>query len=340
MIVAALAGMLSVTGSASAETWTVTPSLSVGAIYDDNLFFDQARLAGAGLRAGPVLSVELKRTTRLTLLGRAGWDSEYFGDPAVSSWSARRSAGVAARYRLGTYTTASLSGDYSMTAYAAELLPTTGVEFGRRTAESFGSKLELEHRLSPKVVVRLGGGMQTLQLERAGSGLTLQLSSDAEVALLLTPHTTLRVQAGPRYLDGSYGGHVGGTLERARPRTRMSVSYERGRSLVFDRVLVVEGYAATFSYRLSRALVVSASPALFRQWERAVEQRSWHISETGSYRARSWLTVFVNHAYVVQDGGFFVGPLRSGRGRDPISRNTLTAGFTLMPQHFQEEPKP
>ena len=122
MMVAALAGVLGVTASARAGTWTVTPSLSVSAIYDDNLFFNDARLGATGLRAGPALIAEYQGSARFRLLGRAAVDSEYFGDPQVSSWAARRSAGLTARYRLGAHTTASLSGDYALSAYAAEVL--------------------------------------------------------------------------------------------------------------------------------------------------------------------------------------------------------------------------
>ena len=338
-VLAALAGMIGMAASASAETWTVIPTLSVGAIYDDNLFFDDARLEAAGLRAGPALSLEYQPTVRLKLLGRAGLDSEYFGDPSASNWDARRSAGLTARYRLGSHTTVSLSGDYALTAYAAELLPSAGVDFGRRRAESLGGKVELEHRLSSRVLLRVGSGIEAFQLERSGLGLRSQIGSDAALLLQVAPHTTLSVQTGPRYLAGSLSPHVAGSLERTRTRTRLSLGYERGRSLVFDRTLVVEGYSVRLSYRLSRALTVSASPALFRQWERATEQRSWHADGIAAYRARSWLTAFVNYSYVVQDRGFYVNPLTRLQGAPQLWQNVLSAGFTLVPRHVREAPK-
>src|SRR5436309_12546500 len=80
MIVAALAGVLGVAASGGAETWTVVPSLFVGATYDDNLFFDDARLGALGPHAGPMLRVEYQPTARLKVQGRAGLDSEYFGE--------------------------------------------------------------------------------------------------------------------------------------------------------------------------------------------------------------------------------------------------------------------
>ena len=336
MMVAALAGVLGVTASARAGTWTVTPSLSVSAIYDDNLFFNDARLGATGLRAGPALIAEYQGSARFRLLGRAAVDSEYFGDPQVSSWAARRSAGLTARYRLGAHTTASLSGDYALSAYAAELVPTVGVEYGRRTAESLGTQVELEHRISSKIVLRLGYAMQALRLEGAGPGPGSQLSSDTELALQVAPHTILRLQAGPNYVTGSLGAHVAANVERTRPRTRLSVAYERGRTLVFDRTLVVESYTARLSYRVSPAINVSASPALFRQWQFAAEQRSWHIGGTVWYRATSRLAAFVNHGYVVQDRGFFINPLTDRRGPPQLSRNSLTAGFIVGP-HLREE---
>src|SRR2546427_4347556 len=122
MMVAALAGVLGMAANARAQTWTVIPSLSVGATYDDNLFFDADRLGGVGLRGGPALSVACQPTARFKLLGRVGLDSEYFGDPKTSSWAARRNAGLSASYQLGEFTTATLSGDYALSAYAAELI--------------------------------------------------------------------------------------------------------------------------------------------------------------------------------------------------------------------------
>ena len=340
VIVAALASVLGMAASGSAETWTVVPSLDVGARYDDNLFFNDARRGATGLRAGPALSVEYQPTSRFKLLGRAGLDSEYSGESEASLWAARQSAALTAQYRLGAFTSISLSGEYALTAYAAELIPSVGVEYGRRTGESLGSKLELEHRLSSKVLLRAGGGVLALRLDGSGRGLRTQLSSDTGLVVLITPHTTLAVQFGPRYIAGSLSGHVAGALERTRPRTRLSIGYERGRSLVFDRTLVVESYAARFSYRLSPGLTVSASPALFRQWERSEEQRSWYIEGAASYRARSWLTVFVNHTYVVQHRGLFIEPLTDRPGPASLSRNTLAAGFTLVPRHVPEESKP
>ena len=215
-----------------------------------------------------------------------------------------------------------------------------GVEYGRRAAESFGSRLELEHRVNSKIVLRAGYGVQSLQLERSGLGLRSQLSSDADLVFRVAPHTTLRMQVGPRYIEGSFSAHVAGSLERTRPRTRLSIGYERGRNLAFDRTLVVESYAAGFSYRLSPALNVSVSPALFRQWEFSREQRLWHVEGSASYRARSWLGVFVSYAYVLEDRGLFVDPLTLRRQPSPLWRNTLIAGLTLVPYHVRKESKP
>jgi hypothetical protein len=338
MMVAALASVLGMAANGRAETWTVVPSLYVGARYDDNLFFNNARLGAAGLRAGPALSVEYQPTVRLKLLGRAGLDSEYSTESEASRWPARQNAALTARYRLGAFTSVSLSGEYARTAYAAELIPSVGVEYGRRTGESLGSKLELEHRVSSKIVLRAGGGVLALRLEGSGRGLRSQLSSDAGLVFLVTPHTRLAVQVGPRYLAGSLSGYVSGALERTRPRTRLFVGYERGRSLVFDRTLVIESYAARLSYRLSPGLTVSTSPALFRQWEHSEEQRSWRIEGAALYRARSWLTVFVNHTYVLQRG-LFIEPLTDPGGPPRLSRNILAAGFSLMPDHVAKESK-
>src|SRR5438132_626143 len=82
-----------------------------------------------------------------------------------------------------------------------------GVEFGRRAADSFGSRLELEHRVSSNIVLRAGYGVQSLELERSGRGLRSQLSSDADLVFRVAPHTTLRMQVGPRYIEGSFSAH-------------------------------------------------------------------------------------------------------------------------------------
>ena len=337
VIAAALAGVLGVAASAAADTWTVVPTMSLSAIYDDNLFFTDARLGAAGLMAGSAVSVEYRPSARFSMLGRAGLDSEYFGEPQVSNWAARRNAGLTARYRLGAFTSVSLSGDYALSAYAGELVPTAGVDYGRRAAESLGGQVEIEHRVNSKIVLRAGYAVQTLQLEGSSAGPRSQLSSDSDITLQLTPHTTLRMQVGPRYLAGALSAHVAATVERARPRTQLSFGYERGRSLVFDRTLVIESYAAKLSFRLSRAVTLSASPALFRQWELSTEQRSWHMGGNASYRASRWLTIYANHAYVLQDRGFFIDPRANRPGSPQLSRNTLTAGVSISPRAGREE---
>ena len=77
---------------------------------------------------------------------------------------------------MGAFTTASLSAEYAETAYAAELIPSAGVEYGRRTAEGLRSKLELERRVSSKVALRAGCGVQALRLEGSGRGLESQFT--------------------------------------------------------------------------------------------------------------------------------------------------------------------
>jgi hypothetical protein len=336
---AALAGVLGMAASASAETWAVVPSVSVSAIYDDNLFFNEARLAAVGLRVVPALSLEYRPSARFELLGRAGLVSEYYGEAEFNRWAAGRNADLTARYRLGEYTTVSLAGDYTVSAYAADVLPPVGVDYGRRTAESFGGKLELQHRLSPQITLRAGYDMQAFRLE-GGHGPVSLLSSDADFVFRLTPHTTLSLKVGPRYLAGSFGAYVGGTVERKLARARLSVGYERANTLAFLRTLVVESYTARVSYLLSPALTVSATPALYRHWEHsAAEQRWWHIDAAGAYRARQWLTVFLSYAYVMQDRGLFIDPFTSRRGPPQLSRNALAAGFILTPRHARREPE-
>jgi hypothetical protein len=329
----ALASLLGMAAGSRAETWTVVPSLYVGAIYDDNLFYDDARVGVLGVQTGPVLSLEYQPSARLTLLGRAGWDSEYFAESAPSNWAAGRAATLTARYRPGEFTTASFSGGYARSAYAAELIPTAGVEYGRRTAESATGTLQVERRVSSRVVLRAGAGVQGLRLDGSEGEWNSQLSSAAELGLLVAPQTALTLRAGPRYLSGSWSPHVAGSLERVRPRTRLFIGYERGRGLVFDRTLDIESYSARVSYRLSPTLSVSASPALYRQWERAEEQRSWRIEGRTRYRARSWLTVLVDYAYVTQNGGLFIDRPAATR----LSRNTLTAGFVIGPKAVGEQ---
>jgi len=333
-LMAALA-VLSVATNGNAGGFTVIPSLSVGAMYDDNIFFNPARLYGAGLRAAPALSVEYQPTARLSLFGRAGLDSEYFGDSQADSGAARRNASLTASYRVGPRTTASVAADYAFSAYAAELLPAVGIEYGRRTAESFGGRLELAQRIGRQITLRAGYGVQSYQLERSGRGLRSQLTPDVNVALQVAPRTTLNLQAGPRFFAGAVSGYGAATLERVVPRGRVSLGYARGRSLAFDRTILVESYTARVSLQLSPALRVTASPSLFRQWEHATEHRTWQVQEVASYRTHSWMALFVSHAYVLEDRD----PLRVSPGVNQLERNTLSAGFTLMPHQATEASK-
>jgi hypothetical protein len=335
---ASVAALLGVASTAHAQRWTVVPSVSVSAVYDDNLFLTETARAAAGVRVGPGVLMRYQPSPRAIFEGRTDMLGEYFGDPQVSRLAANRTAVLTGRFRLGPKTTAALTGQYLLTSYPGELVPTAGLSYGRRSAEGMGGLFIIERQFSPKVTFRLGYGVHVVRLARETHGLSSELSGDTSFVFKVAPHTDFTFKVAPRYFHSSLNPGVGVSVEHTLERARVSLTYDRGRNLVYDRGILIESYSGRLSYRLSEALSVEASPGLYRYWEFADERRSWRVSAQVSHRVSRMLQAYAGYDYGLQDARLLTTarasvPMVSGR---PLARNAIVLGLTMTPWRQEE----
>lgn len=337
VVTCALAATLAPAGVLRAERWTTVPSLSLMATYDDNVFMTDVARRAVGLRLAPALTVGYQPSARLVFTARAGLDSEYFGDPAVTRWAAGRTASLTGRYQMRANTAASFNAQYTLTSHPSELLPDIGLDYGRRMAEALSAELGIEHRVGPKLTLRGGYTVQVVRLEGGRRGLTSQLANDTSFVLMVGPHTTLTLRVGPRWVERSLSAHVGADLERALERARISIGYQRGRTLSFDRAMLTESYTSRLSYALSRTLSIDASPAVYRHWVGSDPHRSWRLGAGASWRASRMVTARAAYDFSVQDRGLFVTDVFA-TGAPQLSRHSAVVGITVTPSRKESQP--
>src|SRR5438094_6616362 len=131
----------------------VTPSLSVGEVYDDNLFFspssrrqsDWFTRVSPGIRAG-------YQSTPLTLMGSYTFDSEFYNrHQELTTAQMRQQGSIELKSRPSPSLSLSTIGNYFQTRTPFELnaLTGTGVAIRRFRADSYSANPALEYRADP-----------------------------------------------------------------------------------------------------------------------------------------------------------------------------------------------
>jgi hypothetical protein len=132
---------------------TMTPSISVGSLYDNNLFFkavgsgDQMTLITPGIQISYETAVKM-------LMGEYSFDMQRSIDhPALDNLQARRHGMLDTRFQLMPRFTVGFGGRYDRTDTAGELNYYTGVLIDRRTAERLDGGPTFSFRATPKVTL-------------------------------------------------------------------------------------------------------------------------------------------------------------------------------------------
>jgi hypothetical protein len=132
---------------------TFTPMLSIGSVYDDNLF---ARTVGSGdqmtlLSPGFEASYE---NPRAAFLGMYTFDMQRsFDHPALNELEARRHGLIDSHYRRSEKLSFALVGRYDFTQSAGELNFNTGVLLGRQQAVRWEVNPSLTYQMRPLTTV-------------------------------------------------------------------------------------------------------------------------------------------------------------------------------------------
>jgi hypothetical protein len=144
---------LAPSSAAAQSRATFTPSLSIGSVYDDNLF---ARTVGSGDQMtlfSPGLEASFENP-RLAFLGLYTFDMQRsFDHPALNELEARRHALIDSHYRRSEKLTFTLIGRYDLTQTAGELNFNTGLLLDRHQAMRWEVNPSFAYQLRPRTTI-------------------------------------------------------------------------------------------------------------------------------------------------------------------------------------------
>jgi hypothetical protein len=132
---------------------TFTPSLSIGSVYDDNLF---ARTVGTGdqmtlLTPGIEASYS---NPRAAFLGLYTFDMQRsFDHPALNQFEARRHAFIDGHYRQSSKLSFAMVGRYDLTQTAGDLSFNTGLLFNRHQAMRWEINPSFAYQVRPRTTI-------------------------------------------------------------------------------------------------------------------------------------------------------------------------------------------
>ena len=126
---------------------TIVPSVSMGAVYDDNVSARAQGDAGQMLQLRPSLEADYE-SARLTLVSLWTFDMQRSNHSALNALDARRHAMFDGKFRSSNLTTWALAGRYDRTDTPGEIDFEAGVLSDRRFANRF--------QLAPSVLRRFG----------------------------------------------------------------------------------------------------------------------------------------------------------------------------------------
>lgn len=300
------------------QRFNLSPSFSAQAVYDDNLFFSgENPTAELYSRFTPAVGVSLRASRTVTLTGSYSFDAEYFPDhPELDNAFARQRASAGFAHRLSPTASWSFGATWADTNTPRDLVEDLGIDFSRRSAQSYSAQVGFQHRLSPADSWNVGYQAHILDLGDDFDDDAI----DAHLVTLgwrhgFTPRTSFAIDAGPRYSDGVVDATVTATLSRQSPRGGLSFSYEHGRRSVPSRIRNVDSNAfrGNARYGINRRFQVTASPGVSLLDGDELETRVYWVAFGASYRIARWLYFFTQYRGSYEERTFF-----SADGSNPV----------------------
>ena len=315
------------------------PSFGVAEVYDDNIFSEPgARERDLITRVSPGLECAFL-SKPLSFSARYDFDAEVFSEhPELTSYQARRTAGVEARYRRGPRLELVARGGYADTRTPGELNTGTGLQVARVRGERIVVGAGAAYRLGPLDSLTvdytftdegLSGGMRS-QLQTQSLGIERRLDSRSSVTLQglvrlfafdggptetvpvvtagwshqLTPLLLVSIRGGPRFSE-TPGAEVSADLRLRLRRSEVSVNYVRtqataiGLSGHFD----TESASAALSLGRGSDFELRAGPSVLRTRGTGFEATVYRVSLELLAPIFSWLTLDASADLGVQRGG-------------------------------------
>jgi len=293
-------------GAAAQGLFEATPSISASQQYDSNLFSTATdREADLFTRVSPAIASSYT-TPLWRLAGQYLLDIERFADhPALTSLDARQQASVELRYRSRPRIVWNANVQFWKTQTPGELNEATGVALtratavrllghasvlrhaspstsqtldytqtrdqlaGRTAATTHDAVAGVEHRYSARNTVRVDYHFREFLFGPAGAEV---VSSAASQVLLLgatymmSPRTTLSLDAGPRLSSGSVDADVLASLSYRGESSTFSLAYTRTETTVIGlaRVAQTQSVTSTLSWPLWSSIRLRVTPGLFQ----------------------------------------------------------------------------
>ncbi len=337
----------------------VTPSFSVAEIYDDNVFVSATRRESDVIsRVSPGLQIGYQ-SAPLTLVGRYTLDAEvYPKHPELTAADARQQAAAEVRYLPDPRLTLSLDATYMTTQTPGEFNTDTGLQTGRVPARRVSAMPALAYKLDPISTVT---GDYTFAEDNSGSvrtdihGVDLGYerrftardtgslryafrhfsfpdgTSNAHVLLLgwtrdIMPLTTVALQAGPRFSDGSLDPEIAVSIRRTFKHGEVSLGYTRTQATVVGETGVVEteSVGATLVYRPLPSLEIRVVPGFFVSTRGDLEAKVYRVAVEAAYQITKWLSLTGSYQFSLQRGNLVPNANRN----EEIERNVL--GLSLV----------
>jgi hypothetical protein len=244
------------------------PSVTIGTIYDDNVFAQEQGDAGQVLMVRPGLGTAID-TPRLSLSSLFTFDSQRSNHRDLTMIDARRHADAVLTYRTTPMTTLGLMAQYDRTSTPGEINLGTGILSERRQAQRWEASPNFAHRFRQHTNIAgsydyiaeslVDNGTGRMQTARVGLSQILSAKSSAagwvvarhfadptdatngsdSVAVLggwdrqFSPATHLSFQAGPRV--SSYRGlqpEISASISRKTPRLASALEYYHTETIV------------------------------------------------------------------------------------------------------------
>jgi hypothetical protein len=286
-------------GAAAQSHIEAVPSVTVGSVYDDNLFAQAEGSVGQMLMVRPGLGTAID-TRRLSLSSLFTFDSQRSNHADLTMIDARRHADTNMKYRATDMTTLGLMAQYDRTETPGEINIGTGILSDRRQAQRFEVSPNFAHRFRPHTSVTgsydwmaeslVDNGTGRMQVVRAGlsqissarstlSGMVQErhfadptdaTNGSDSLALLggwdhqFSPASRFSIQAGPRV--SSYRGllpEVNAGIMRETPRLKLGVDYAHSETIVLGirGPVTYNGGGARVTWPFRRTIEVSSHTA-------------------------------------------------------------------------------
>ena len=259
------AAFLDGTHAAAQTSVSFVPSMSIGGVYDDNVFARVEGSAGQMLQVRPSLEVSVE-SPRTTMLGLYSFDMIRSNHADLTTLDARRHALLDVGVRTTPMTRIAVVGRYDRTETPGEINIESGVLSDRQQAERFQFTPSFTRRLSPLVTIAgsydwtseylVDSGRGTMHSARASASRDVSARSSVTMAYVgrffaeagdeqvshallggwsrrFSPATNVTLQAGPRV--ATYRGvapEVAATIARTTPRLTVGLDYWHGEAIV------------------------------------------------------------------------------------------------------------